>query len=217
MIRVLVVDDNPVIRGGLAGLVDLEEDMAVVGQAGTGRDAVAKVRSHLPHVVLMDVRMPVMDGIEAASLIADRARVLVLTYAEDVEIVARAIRAGARGYLVHGRFTPEELADAIRSVHAGGTHVSPAVAPTLFDLVRTGATPSSSHPAAGAATDRLTEREVEVMDLIATGRSNADIASLLFLSEKTVKNHINRAYAKLGVSTRAEAMAAWLGTGAQAR
>ncbi len=209
MIRVLVVDDNPIIRSGLSGLLELEDDIAVVGQAGTGKDAVTRVGTERPDVVLMDVRMPVMDGIEATALVAERTRVLVLTYAEDVEIVGRAIQAGAKGYLVHGRFTPDELIAAITAVHDGGTHVSPAVAPMLFDLVRTG-TPTATRSA--PRHEHLTEREVEVMDLIVTGRSNADIAELLFLSEKTVKNHINRAYTKLGVGSRAEAMAAWLGT-----
>ncbi len=209
MIRVLVVDDNPVIRGGLAGLLELRDDMTVVGQAGTGKDAVAKVSSALPHVVLMDVRMPVMDGIEATALIASATKVLILTYAEDADIVGRAIQAGAKGYLVHGRFSPDELGDAIVAVHRGGTHVSPAVAPMLFDLVRSG---TATATRAAPHHEHLTEREVEVMDLIVTGRSNSDIATALFLSEKTVKNHINRAYTKLGVGNRAEAMAAWLGT-----
>lgn len=209
MIRVLVVDDNPVIRGGLVGLIDLSDEMTVVGEAGTGKDAVAKVRSALPHVVLMDVRMPVMDGIEATKTIGDDAKIIVLTYAEDTEIVAKAIQAGARGYLVHGRFTPEELTSAITRVHQGGTHVSPTVAPALFDLVRQG--PADPTGRQGEDTG-LTEREIDVVNLISQGRSNADIGDALFISEKTVKNHINRAYAKLGVSSRAEAIATWLGT-----
>lgn len=210
MIRVMVVDDNPVIRGGLVALVDLEDDLSVVGQAGTGKEAVATARRTLPHVVLMDIRMPVMDGIEATAAIVGRdTRVLVLTYAEDTEIVGRAIRAGAQGYLVHGRFSPDELADAIRTVHRGGTHLSPTVAPALFDLVR--AEPDLVAPPDPVRAS-LTEREVEVMNLIVTGRTNAQIAESLFVSEKTVKNHINRAYTKLGVTSRAEAMALWLGT-----
>lgn len=210
MIRVLVADDNPVIRTGLASLIDLEPDMAVVAEAGTGRDAVDQARTARPDVVLMDVRMPVVDGIDATAQLAGTGpRVLVLTYAEEPEVLRAAIAAGARGYLVHGRFSPEELTRAIRTSHAGGIHVSPAVAPWLFDLVRAGAAPAESAP---RTTTDLTEREIEVVDLIATGRSNAEIATALHLSEKTVKNHINRAYAKLGVRTRAEAMAAWLGT-----
>ncbi|HUG86571.1 MAG TPA: response regulator transcription factor [Euzebya sp.] len=214
MIRVLVVDDNPVIRGGLSGLVDLREDMTVVGEAGTGKDALAKVRSTRPHVVLMDVRMPVMDGIEATAHIGQDAKVLVLTYAEDTEIVAKAIQAGAQGYLVHGRFTADELAEAITRVHLGGTHISPTVAPALFDLVRNQSAMANVSPAQHTG---LTEREIDVMNLISRGCSNADIAQQLFVSEKTVKNHINRAYTKLGVANRGEAIAMWLGTSAGTR
>jgi DNA-binding NarL/FixJ family response regulator len=208
MIRVLVVDDNPVIRGGLVGLLDLRDDMTVVGEAGTGKDAVAKVRATIPHVVLMDVRMPVMDGIEATTQIDGAARVLILTYSEEPDIIAKAIQAGAAGYLVHGRFTADELAEAIIRVHGGGSHVSPTVAVALFDLVRT--SPGGSSVPTQA--DGLTEREVDVMTLISRGRSNAEIAAELYVSEKTVKNHINRAYTKLGVTNRAQAIAHWLGT-----
>lgn len=209
MIRVLVVDDNPVIRGGLIGLLGLRDDMVVCGEAGTGKDAIAKTRSALPHVVLMDVRMPVMDGIEATAEIVPHAKVLMLTYSEEQEVVARAIQAGASGYLVHGRFATDELAEAIIRVHEGGSHVSPTVAPALFDLVRSA--PSSGVLTQGAD-NGLTEREIDVMNLIVRGKSNAEIADQLFISEKTVKNHINRAYTKLGVTTRAQAIATWLGT-----
>ncbi|CAN5247134.1 response regulator transcription factor [soil metagenome] len=209
MIRVLVVDDNPVIRGGLIGLLGLRDDITVVGEAGTGKDAVSKVRSALPHVVLMDVRMPVMDGIAATEAIAGAAKVLMLTYSDEPAVVANAIQAGASGYLVHGRFATEELAEAIIRVHEGGSHLSPTVAPALFELVRNTPQRADLQPGSG---DGLTEREIDVMNLIARGRSNAEIAGDLFISEKTVKNHINRAYTKLGVTTRAQAIARWLGT-----
>lgn len=212
MIRVLVVDDNPVIRGGLVSLLDICDDIEVVGQAGTGKDALSLIRTAVPHVVLMDVRMPVMDGVEATAKVPTSTKVLMLTYTEDTDMVGRAIQAGARGYLVHGHFTPEELAKAIRDVHHGGTHISPVVAPALFALVRDD--PSAGHV---AAHNGLTEREVDVLNLIAQGRPNIDIAEALFLSEKTVKNHINRAYGKLGVSSRAQAIATWLGTNVTAK
>lgn len=213
MIRVLVVDDNPVIRGGLVGLLDVRDDITVVGEAGNGKEALSVVRAKLPHVVLMDVRMPIMDGVEATGQMPDEVRVLMLTYTEDTDVVGRAIQAGARGYLVHGRFTADELAEAIHAVHGGGVHLSPAVTPALYDLVRT------AEGTAHAPLDHrgLTEREVDIMNLIAKGMSNAEIAETLFLSAKTVKNHINRAYAKLGVTRRAEAIAAWLGTDHHAR
>lgn len=210
MIRVLVADDNPVIRSGLAGLLDISDRIRVVAQASTGKEAVALARQHRPHVVLLDVRMPVMDGLEAAAELVDIARVLMLTYAEDAQIVGRAVRAGAAGYLVHGRFTPDELVQAVQDVHEGRTALSPAVAPALFEALRDGTGPGgASMP---HAQSRLTEREVEVLDLIAQGLSNTEVAQRLYVSAKTVKNHINRAYGKLGVTTRAQAIAAWLGT-----
>lgn len=208
MIRVLIADDNPVIRGGLKGIIGLWDDMTVCGEASTGKDAIAKARACLPHVVLLDVRMPVMDGLDAVASLSANAHVLMLTYSEEQHVVGQAIRAGASGYLVHGRFDTEELASAIRTVHEGGSHISPVVAPALFDLLRHSGEPISDDPQAGA----LTEREVDVMNLVARGLSNADIAGELFISEKTVKNHINRAYTKLDVTTRAQAIATWLGT-----
>ncbi len=211
MIRVLIVDDNPVIRSGLVSLLGIRDDMEVVGEAGTGKEALSLIRSRLPHVVLMDVRMPVMDGVEAAASVPPETKVLMLTYTEDSDMVGRAIQAGARGYLVHGHFTPEELAAAIINVHGGGTQVSPVVAPALFDLVRNdSALRQVTHQ------NGLTEREIDVLNLIVQGRSNLEIAEVLFLSEKTVKNHINRAYGKLGVTSRGQAIAKWLGTNAAA-
>lgn len=208
MIRVLIADDNPVIRGGLKGIIGLWDDMTVCGEASTGKDAIAKARTCLPHVVLLDVRMPVMDGLDAVASLSTDAKVLMLTYSEEQHVVGQAIRAGASGYLVHGRFDTDELAGAIRTVYEGGSHISPVVAPALFDLLRHSGEPISDDPQAGA----LTEREVDVMNLVARGLSNADIAGELFISEKTVKNHINRAYTKLDVTTRSQAIATWLGT-----
>lgn len=210
-IRVVLADDNAVIRSGLASLLGLEDDLEVVAEAGNGREAVALVREHRPDVVLLDVRMPLMDGLEAAGQLAGEVKVLMLTYAEDAAIVTRAIRAGAAGYLVHGRFTPAELADAIRAVHGGHNVVSPAVAPALFEALR--GEPDAAGPGPSQVADHgLTEREAEVLNLMARGLSNTEIAGSLVLSGKTVKNHINRAFSKLGVTSRAAAIAAWLGT-----
>ena len=211
-IRLLIAEDNPVTRMGLAGLIGLEDDIEVVAEAGTGREAVSLAGTHQPDVILMDVRMPVMDGLEATTRLADRHTIVMLTYAEDAEIVTRAIRLGAAGYLVHGRFLPHELTDAIRRAARGESVVSPSVTPVLFDAVRRGdvvgahGAPHSDGPGA------LTDREIEIMNQIATGQPNHAIAETLYISEKTVKNHINRAYAKLGVTNRAEAIARWLGT-----
>jgi DNA-binding NarL/FixJ family response regulator len=207
VIRVLLADDNPVIRSGLVSLLQTDDRLEVVGQAATGEEAVRLVRQHDPDVVLLDVRMPVMDGVAAAGEISPGTAVLMLTYTEDADTVKRAIRAGASGYLVHGRFTAAELVTAVLAVAEGQGVLSPAVAPVLLEAVRT-------EPVATDQTlmDDLTTREREIMTLVAAGVSNADIARRLFLAEKTVKNHLNRIYAKLGVTTRSEAMARWLGT-----
>lgn len=209
MIRVLVVDDNPVIRTGLRSLLEGEGEIEVVAEAGNGRDALVLAREHRPDVVLLDVRMPVMDGVAAAAELSGRTRVIMLTYAQDEELVAGAIRAGASGYLIHGQFTPQDLVSSVREVAAGRQVLSPAVVPKVFEAMR-------REPSATARSDdslELTEREREVMNLLAQGRSNPEIARDLFISEKTVKNHINRIYSKLGVTSRAAAIASWLGTG----
>jgi DNA-binding NarL/FixJ family response regulator len=207
MIRVLLADDNAVIRSGLVSLLEADDRFTVVAEATTGEEAVRLAELHALDIVLLDVRMPVMDGVEAAGAISRKLPVLMLTYTEDADTVKRAIRAGASGYLVHGRFTPDELASAVLAVAEGEGVLSPAVASVVFAAVR-------SEP---VATDQtilgdFTAREREIMTLVTAGSSNADIARQLYLAEKTVKNHLNRIYAKLGVTSRGEAMARWLGT-----
>lgn len=206
MIGVLVVDDNEVLRRGVVSLLEIADGIEVVGESGNGKDAIALARALKPDVVLLDVRMPVMDGIAAAGVLSRTSKVMMLTYAEDVERVSAAIRAGASGYLVHGRFTPDELERAVVDLHAGRHVLSPSVVSVVFDVVRDSdaAEPGEGRPA-------LTEREAEIMNLLTQGLSNGVIATRLFISEKTVKNHINRIYAKLGVGNRAEAIAAHLG------
>jgi DNA-binding NarL/FixJ family response regulator len=206
-LRAVVADDNPVIRSGLVSLLEAGGAVRVVAQAGNGKEALRLAREHRPDVVLLDVRMPVMDGPSVVAPLTEFTKVLMLTYTEDPEVVADTIRAGASGYLVHGRFDAQELTTAVQEVAAGRTVASPAITEALFAAVREGGGGRGASPA-----DALTEREVEVMNLLAKGRSNAEIAAELYLSGKTVKNHINRLYAKLGVRTRAEAIAVWLGT-----
>ena len=206
MTRVLIVDDNAVLRRGVASLLETADGIEVVGEAGTGKEAIAMAKEVAPDIVLLDVRMPVMDGIDAAGPLSKIARVMMLTYAEDEERVSKAIRAGASGYMVHGRFTPEELEQAVVDLAQGRDVISPSVVSVVFDALREG--PGGGEPEGPAA---LTEREAEIMNLLAQGRSNGAIATELFISEKTVKNHINRIYAKLGVANRAEAIAAHLG------
>jgi DNA-binding NarL/FixJ family response regulator len=212
MIRVLIVDDNPVIRRGVAALLSDADDIKVVGEAGDGRDAVNVAASTSLDVVLLDVRMPVMDGIAAAGPLSERARVMMLTYTDESEQVVEAIRKGASGYLVHGQFEAEELAARIRQLAAGDTVLSPAVVSTVFDALRR--TPGSPDEASGPAS--LTGREREIMSLISQGLTNQQIAAQFVLSEKTVKNHVNRIYGKLGASNRAHATALWLGTAREA-
>jgi DNA-binding NarL/FixJ family response regulator len=208
VIRVLIVDDNPVIRRGIAGLLEDADDIAVAGEAGDGQEAIRVAHHSRPDVVLLDVRMPVMDGVAAAEPLAALARVMMLTYTEDEHQVVAAIRAGASGYLVHGQFDADELVARIRQLAAGETVLSPAVVGTVFEALRR--TPGSPDEAEGPAS--LTAREREIMNLIAQGLTNGQIAERFVLSEKTVKNHVNRIYSKLGASNRAQATALWLGT-----
>jgi DNA-binding NarL/FixJ family response regulator len=205
---VLIVDDNPVIRRGVAALLSDAADIKVVGEAGDGREAVSVAGVTTPDVVLLDVRMPVMDGIAAAAPLSRRARVMMLTYTDEREQVVEAIRQGASGYLVHGQFEADELASRIRQLAAGDTVLSPAIIGTVFDALRR--TPGSPDEASGPAS--LTGREREIMNLISQGLTNHQIAEHFVLSEKTVKNHVNRIYSKLGASNRAHATALWLGT-----
>lgn len=211
MIRVLIADDNSVIRHGVASLLAASaDDVEVVGEASTGREAVDLAHELRPDVILLDIRMPVMDGIEAAGRLAGEFRVMMLSYGDEEAQVTGAIQAGARGYLVHGRFEPEELVRGVREVAGGGSFVSPGVAPVVFEALRSagadrGETPEDPH--------ELTAREREIMGLVAKGRSNREIADDLVVSEKTVKNHLHSVYTKLGVGRRAEAIAKWLGVG----
>ena len=211
MIRVLIVDDNAVIRRGVAALLAETSDIDVVGEASDGREAIRLATDVRPDVVLLDVRMPVMDGIAASGPLAEHARVMMLTYTEEEDQVVAAIRAGASGYLVHGQFEADELVARIRQLAAGETVLSPAVVGTVFEALRR--TPGAPDDPFGPAS--LTAREREIMNLIAQGLTNGQIAERFVLSEKTVKNHVNRIYGKLGAANRAQATALWLGTAAR--
>ena len=221
--RVLVVDDNAVIRLGLVSLLGSLGTVSEVYEAADGQEAVRVAERERPDLILLDVRMPVCDGLTALPRLTPVAPVVMLTYSDEPDIVARALESGARGYLVHGQITEEHLAAALRACADGGTVLGPGVVQLLLDQGPAGSPaggvaaaddPGPSRPAPGGPPEklsRLTAREVDIMQAIATGRSNADIATELFLSEKTVKNHINRIYDKLGYRTRAEAIADWLG------
>ncbi|MFC7480973.1 response regulator [Luedemannella flava] len=197
--RVLVVDDQRLIRDGIASLLGIQDGIVVVGAAADGHEAVALVEEVGPDVVLMDVRMPGMDGVAATAELhrrAPRCRVVMLTTFDDEEYVVEALRAGAVGYLLKD-LPPEDLANAVRLAHAG-------VAPFDTTVARRMAA-ALAPPATPAAHDGLTARETEVLRMIATGSTNREIAARLFLSEGTVKNHISRILTRLGLRDRTQA------------
>lgn len=205
IIRVLIVDDNPVIRMGLRSLLDAQEGIEVVGEAADGNEAVALNTEFSPDVVLCDVRMPGLDGVGAAALMAPTTNVLMLTYSEDLDVIRSAMATGARGYLVHGAHQPDEIIAAVISASRGSSVLGPAAARALLSEA------SSPRPGARHSALGLTAREVEVMDYVASGMTNREIAKVCFLAEKTVKNHLNNIFPKLAVTTRAEAVSLWLG------
>jgi DNA-binding NarL/FixJ family response regulator len=211
MIKVLLVDDNAIVRRGIASLLAESAEIEVVGEAADGREAVARAAELRPDVVCLDVRMPVMDGVAAAGPLSEKAKVLMLSYSDEQHLVTGAIRNGAAGYLVHGRFEPEELEQRILAVARGEMVLSPAVTPAVFDVLRRA--PGSDNDSRQEGLGALTAREREILNLLARGRSNRDIAEELFITNKTVKNHLSRIYEKIGVHSRAEAIALWLGVG----
>jgi two-component system, NarL family, response regulator LiaR len=211
-IRVLLADDHPVVRQGLATIVSLEEDMEVVGQAGSGLEAVRLATSSRPDVILMDLQMPDIDGVETIGRIHGLhpdVRILILTIYHDEEHVLAGIRAGAHGYLIKDA-TPDELLQAIRAVYRGeavlGNAVTATVLATFRTLVQSNATPARDNQA-GLPQELLTPREQEVLALLANGRSNQDIAESLVVSVRTVKVHVSNILAKFSASNRTQAVA----------
>ena len=201
-VRVLVADDHPVFRSGLRALLATDHDVTVVGEAATGVEAVTVAAREQPDVVLMDLNMPELDGVVATGQIVQadpRVAVLVLTMFDDDDSVFAAMRAGARGYLLKGT----NQADILRAVHtvaAGGAMFGPAVAQRMLEFFALGSTqPAATFP-------QLSEREREVLDLLAQGDSNGRIAARLTISDKTVRNHVSNIFAKLAVADRAQAI-----------
>ena len=203
MIRVLLADDHPVVRAGVRGMLAGEPDITVTGEAASGAEAVAAVTAHTPDVVLMDLRMPGVDGVGATAAIRSASpatRVVVLTTYETDGDILRAVEAGAAGYLLKDSSRADLLA-AVRAAARGETVLSPTVASRLMRQVR--------QPKAEA----LSPREVEVLRLVARGLSNAEIGRELFITEATVKTHLLRAFAKLNVSDRTAAVTTALSAG----
>jgi DNA-binding NarL/FixJ family response regulator len=204
MIRVVIADDQDLVREGLRMMLEAEPDIAVAGEAGTGKEALDITRQTNADLVLMDVRMPDLDGIEATARLVSsgsRARVLVLTTFDLDEYVYRALKAGASGFLLKDA-TREQLAAAVRTVAAGDALLAPAITRRLVEDFCRRPPPSGSAP----ADLDLSPRELEVLKLLARGLSNAEIAGALYLSEATVKSHVARMLAKLRLRDRAQAI-----------
>ena len=203
MISVLIVDDQDLVREGLRMLLDAEPDLCVAGEAGNGSQALAQARRLDPDVVLMDVRMPEMDGIQATTQLIRsgcRARILMLTTFNLDEYVYRAMKAGASGFLLKDA-SREQLAGAVRTVAAGQALLAPAITRRLIEDFCRGPAPGA---AGGSGAGRLSERELQVVRLIAQGLSNTEIAAKLYLSDATIKSHVARILAKLNLRDRVQ-------------
>jgi len=193
LIRILTVDDHPLLRKGIAALVNGEPDLKLVAEASNGNEAIDAFRSHRPDVTLMDLQMPELDGIEAIDRIRrefPEARIIVLTtYSGDTQVL-RALKAGARGYILKGH-VHKELLDAIRAVHAGQKRIPPEIAAELAEH---------------ATDEALTQREIDVLKLVAVGNANKQIADQLSIGEATVKSHVSNILSKLGANDRSHAV-----------
>jgi DNA-binding NarL/FixJ family response regulator len=203
VIRVLVADDQALVRGGFRMILEAQKDMEVVGEASDGREAIARAVELRPDVVLMDIRMPELDGLEATRrLLGDGGgtHVLILTTFDLDEYVYEAMKAGASGFLLKD-VRPEQLADAVRVVAAGDALLAPTITRRLIEQFVSRPAPGSSVP---SELSQLTDRELEILKLVARGLSNAEIASYLFLSEATVKTHVTHILAKLKLRDRVQ-------------
>jgi DNA-binding NarL/FixJ family response regulator len=206
MIRVLIADDEALVRGGIRMILEAQTDLQVVGEAADGQQALARARELSPDVVLMDIRMPQMDGLEATRRLAAAGpaapKVLILTTFDLDEHVYQAMKAGASGFLLKTA-PPSELAAAVRAVAGGDVLLAPPITRRLVEQFVRRPPPGQDRP---PSLHTLTAREIEVLRLIARGLSNTEIATALFLGEATVKSHINRVLAKLGLRDRVQAV-----------
>ena len=206
-IKVAVVDDQALVRSGFATMLGLQDDIEVVAEAGDGAAAVEIASAHRPDVILMDIRMPEMDGLAATKAIVDSAdwpvKVLILTTFDPDEYVYKALRAGASGFVLKD-ISPEDLVAAVRTVADGGALLAPSVTRRLISRF---AAPPSLDPSVVARLDRLTDREREVLVAIASGSSNIEIAEAMFVGAATVKSHVSSILTKLGLTNRAQGVA----------
>jgi DNA-binding NarL/FixJ family response regulator len=197
-IQILIADDHPIVRDGLRAVLSTQPDFTIVGEAGSGGDVIDQVRRLQPDVLLLDLEMPDGDGVETLQRLAERrtaVRAIVFTAFDTDDRIVEAVRAGAKGYLLKGA-PRDELFTAIRVVHAGGSLLQPVVASKLINRLN-----------APAPVDLLTEREREVLTLVAQGRSNREIAEELIITERTVKFHVSAVMGKLDAANRTEAVA----------
>lgn len=216
-IRVVIADDNGIVRMGLESLLAATDSVEVVASVEHGSLAVKAVDELKPDLCLLDVRMPVMNGIEATKTIAKQCKVLMLTHSEDVENVTAAIANGASGYVIYSELNTDYIYQTMQSVLAGAMVMSPTASsallsptPAIEQFPDKAANEPGNVPSSLADDFGLSRRETEVMALVADGLNNRQIAENFFLSEKTVKNHINRIFGKMHVTSRAEAVSIWL-------
>lgn len=209
-IRILLVDDQQLLRQGIKLLLDLEPGLQVVGEANNGQEALELFERLKPDVTLMDIRMPVMDGVAATQQLRQRwpdSKIIILTTFDDETYVFEGLRAGALGYLLKD-VSSQELAQAIRTVNAGGALIEPSVARKVLAEFSRLAAPTAPRSKEDALIEALSERELEILRLAASGLSNRQIAERLFLAEGTVKNYISTIFQKLGVQDRTQAVLA---------
>ena len=202
MIKLLLADDQPIFRQGLASLLSLEEDLEIVGEANHGQEAIALTAKYQPDVILMDVRMPICDGVEATREIHQRypwIKILVLTTFDEDEYICTSLQAGALGYLLKNTPAPQ-LASAIRTVYQGHSQLGPTIAQKVFSQIHTQVEKKDN-----SCKGLLSSRELEILQLIAQGRKNREISQELHLSEGTVKNYVTQILAQLGLRDRTQA------------
>jgi DNA-binding NarL/FixJ family response regulator len=200
-IKLLIVDDHPVVRDGLVAILSIQPDFQVIGEAASGEEALAFARQHLPDVIMMDLEMPGMDGVETIRLLRKDqpdVRVVVFTAFDTDERILSAVQAGAKGYLLKGA-PRDELFNAVRVVHQGGSLLQPVVTSRLLDRL-------AANESSAGQFEELTPREQEVLTLLAQGMQNKEIAAELLIAERTVKFHITSILAKLGAGNRTEAV-----------